>query len=217
MRGALAYLAIPAAMVVAILLVWLRARRSRQDAAVLGGFVLVSNVLVQAVKHPGFANPPWSSLDPISGHVGVLGAVALGVVMATAASRQGTVAAVAAALLTATALGVVLAGWHTLPQVLCPLFLVSGAALISSTLLERSREAAPRRGGTASKNGPLVAMVVSGLVTGAGMTLAYSRAPDVQTLLVTALLLIFSLSGAAVMVVLIALKAPTAQPVHASS
>jgi hypothetical protein len=216
MRGALAYLAIPAAIVVAVLLVWHRARRSRHDGAVLGAFILLCNVLVQAVKHPGF-DSPWSSIDPVSGHVGVLGAVALGAVLVTTSRRRGAVAAAAVSVISVAAIGVILAGWHTLPQVLCPLILVSGAALVASSLLDRSNEASFGRGWTRSRTGSLMAVVIFALVTVTGMTLAYSRALDVRTLLAATMLLIFSLSGAAVVVVLLTLKAPTAQPVHASS
>jgi hypothetical protein len=178
MRGALAYLAIPAALVVAVLLIWHRARRSRRDAAVLGGFILASNVLVQAVKHPGFASPPWSSIDPVSGHVGVLGAVALAALFTTTTRRQGAVAAAAVAVIAVTALGDVLAGWHTLPQVLCPLILVSGAALVASTLLDRGSEAELWRGWTSSRIWPLVAVVSLALVPSVGMMLASSRSSD---------------------------------------
>jgi hypothetical protein len=116
-----------------------------------------------------------------------------------------------------TSIGVILAGWHTLPQVLCPLILVSGAALVASSLLDRSNEASFGRRWTSSRTGSLMAVVIFALVTVTGMTLAYSRALDVPTLLAATMLVIFSLSGAAVVVVLLALKAPTAQPVRASS
>jgi hypothetical protein len=179
---------------------------------VLGGFILTSNVLLQAVKHPGFANPPWSSIDPVSGHVGVLGAIALAALLVTTSRRQGAVAAAAVAVIAVTALGVMLAGWHTLPQVLCPLILISGAALVASSLLDRSRETATNRGWTTDRTGPLMVSVGLCMTTAAGVLLAWSHASDARVLSLMTMLLMFILSIAAVAGVLITVGTLTAQP-----
>jgi hypothetical protein len=183
-------------MVTAGLLVWFEARRSRRDAAVLAGFMVVSNVLVQLVKHPGLTITPLSDIEPISGHVGVLGAAALGALLAATRRREGAVAVTAGTVLAATGLGVILAGWHTLPQVVCPLFIVSGCSLIASTVLTRSRESAtnppsPTRGRLVS------ALILMGAVA-AVLTVASSRTSDVGAIVMTTAVTLVALSFGAV-------------------
>ena len=92
MRGGLAYLAIPCAMLVAALLVWLEARRSKRDVAVLGGSMILANVLVEPIKHPGLQGAVLSDAAPLSGHVGVFGAVTLTALLVADGNRVRAVA-----------------------------------------------------------------------------------------------------------------------------
>jgi hypothetical protein len=145
LRAALAYVAITALLVVAAVLVFVTLRRSRRAGLVLGGAMLVGNIMVQVVKHPVvLSRASIGALDPLSGHVGVATAVALAAIIVLNPKRSATAATAAGLLVSAVGVGVVLAGWHSLAQVICPFVVLVGWMIMATGFLPRARPH-PRR------------------------------------------------------------------------
>ena len=80
LRGGLAFVAIPALLVVlAAMLFYLYRCRALRSLAVLGAVALLGNVTAQSVKHvPLGLGQAWSTLNPLSGHVAVAASIGLG-------------------------------------------------------------------------------------------------------------------------------------------
>jgi hypothetical protein len=142
MRGALAYLAIPGFFIVLVLMLIACFRRSVRAACVLAGVALLSNVSVQLVKHgPLWLGGSWSSVNPLSGHVGVAAGVCFAwlVVAPSELRRRSALASLIA--IAGVSAGVVLAGWHTLFQVFCPMLICAGCALVGRVVAAPGRRA----------------------------------------------------------------------------
>jgi hypothetical protein len=136
MRGGLAYLVVPALFGLLILMLWARYRRSPRSAVMLGGVALLANLSTQVVKHPPFSlGDAWALLNPLSGHVGVAGGVLLGWLVVTPARNRGRWVLTAFGVIASVGSGVVLAGWHTPFQVVCPLLICTGWAIVGSALM----------------------------------------------------------------------------------
>jgi hypothetical protein len=136
LRGALAYGAMPVLLVLAAALVAATFRRARRDALVVGGAMLAGNLTVQLIKHPlNWAHSPLVVLDPLSGHVGMATAVAMGSILVARLARQLTVAIAGLAVVSLIGVGVILAGWHSLAQVVCPFLVVLGWMIIATGFL----------------------------------------------------------------------------------
>jgi hypothetical protein len=136
MRGGLAYVAIPALLVLLALMALACYRRSVRRAALLVITVVIANLSVQLVKHApfGFADDV-SRLNPLSGHVGVAASACLTwMVVAPPGRRRGTAPA-SGLIIGGVAFGVIMAGWHTPWQVLCSLMLCTGWAVVSSAFV----------------------------------------------------------------------------------
>ncbi|HEY6742083.1 MAG TPA: hypothetical protein VI110_06960, partial [Lapillicoccus sp.] len=74
-------------------------------------------------------------IDPMSGHVGVVAGIALGWLVVAPRKAIVVSALCAAAAITGISFGVILAGWHTLPQVMCPLLIATGWAVALAALV----------------------------------------------------------------------------------
>jgi len=171
MRGALAYAAIPALLAAGAAIVLVTWRRSRRDGLVLLGAMAAANVVVQVIKHPlAWSFPAVESLDPLSGHVGVAGAAAIAWAVTVRRARRSSAVVVAGAVISLVGLGVVLANWHLVAQVVCPFLIVLGAMLIADGLLSpatRSTTASSAwAGAVAVLSG--VSLAVAALVVAAG-------------------------------------------------
>jgi hypothetical protein len=157
LRDFLSRLAMPSLFIILILMLLAVGRASRRTAAVLALTVLLANLTIQAIKHaPGVPPRQLELIDPMSGHVGVVAAIALGWLVVAPRKTKAVSALGAVAMITGVSLGVVLAGWHTLPQILCPLLISTGWAVAAGMLVpvERSSRWATtmrlRRGGAAA-------------------------------------------------------------------
>ena len=116
----------------------------RGSFSVLGVFVgiaVLSNVTVQAMKLvPAWHLGPFAAVDPLSGHVGVTAGVGLALLVIAPARWRWLVATAVAVIIAVTSAGVVLAGWHDVAQVMCPLAVCVGFAVAGCAALpHRSR------------------------------------------------------------------------------
>jgi hypothetical protein len=142
MRGGLAFVVIPTlALVLVLMLLYLYRRRSLRSVFVLGAIALLANFTAQFVKHTPFGlGEAWSSLNPLSGHVAVVAGIGLGwLVVAPARWRFVSTLATLVAVGCVSA-GVMLAGWHTPFQVLCPLLISTAWALGCAPYSDRNVE-----------------------------------------------------------------------------
>ena len=168
-------LAKPVVILLGLVMVVACARVSRRSTAVLVGVVVLSNLTVQGLKRPVvFDAPHLGGLNPLSGHVGLVGAVLLGwLVVAPAALKAASVVCAVAAIGGVCA-GVVLAGWHSPAQVLCCLMICLGWALVGAAAMgqDANDRAAPRwglpAGGTLAALGAVV--LTWGLVASQSLT-----------------------------------------------
>jgi hypothetical protein len=162
LRGGFAYLTIPALLLGLAVLLVVTYRRSPRAAWVLAGTSLAGNVTVQLIKHPPPGIVAWLPLDPLSGHVGVAASICLGWLVVAPVARRLRFAVVAALVIAAVAWGMLLAGWHSPFQILCPLLICAGWALVGrAVLLIRPVEGRP------SVVGGVAALVVGIVVSGA--------------------------------------------------
>jgi hypothetical protein len=158
-----AYLLIPALFVMFAVLLVSVYRRSRRRAWVFGAVALLSNLTVQFVKLvPLGIEESSTSLNPLSGHVGVAAGVCLGWLVVAPAPWRRRSAAGAAGVLVAVSTGVMTAGWHSPFQVLCPLLMATGWAIVGSAVL--SRPSGVRGSGPSSDLRHGVAATLSGLL-----------------------------------------------------
>jgi len=139
---------------------------------------VLSNVMVQFVKLAplGIEQGP-TALDPLSGHVGVAAGVCLGwLVVAPARWRAGSAAAAAGVLVAVTS-GVILAGWHSPFQVLCPLLIATGWTAVAAAVM--SPDVLPSGGRRLSERSSDTrhgwAAVLSGLLVVAGSSAVLFR------------------------------------------
>ncbi|MGV1009228.1 MAG: hypothetical protein ACOYBY_11560 [Dermatophilaceae bacterium] len=122
MRGGLAYLAVPAALVVFVGAVsWAFRRRDKQAACAAVILVVGANVTMQAMKHSLLPILPPAQ-RAISGHVCIAAATCLGVLLVVPLRARRAAVVFSWALLSAVSVAIVLTRWHTLGQVLLPLF-----------------------------------------------------------------------------------------------
>jgi hypothetical protein len=178
LRGGYAYLLIPELLVVlAGLLVLVHRHRGSRAAWVLGAVALASNLTVQFVKLAplGIEQNP-TALDPLSGHVGVAAGVCLGWLVVAPPLWRARSAVATAAVLVAVTSGVLLAGWHSPFQLLCPLLMATGWAVVGAAAL--SVEASAPDGESRLRNGHGRAPLVSGLLVVAGTSFVVFRFQD---------------------------------------
>jgi len=137
LRGGLAYVLIPTLFVLlAVLLILAYRYRGKRAALVLGAVALLSNLTVQFVKlAPLGIEQGAAALDPLSGQVGVAAGVCLGWLAVAPNGGRARSAAVAAAVMMAVTLGVVLSGWHSPFQVVCPLLIATGWATAGASVM----------------------------------------------------------------------------------
>ena len=139
-------LAMPALFVIGVLItlaIWRQSRRLAVAYVVVG---VTANLLNQAVKHDLL--PGGGAVNPLSGHAGLVGAVCLGA-LAFWPRRPSSVAVIGAlAAISSICVGLVLVGWHTVPQLLESLGLVLGCVVLGSAICPRSPS--PGRACTAS-------------------------------------------------------------------
>ena len=103
-----------------------------------------TNVVIQIIKHPlAWSFPAVEMLDPLSGHVGVAGAVALGWALSVRRERRASAAVAAVGVISVVGVGVVLAGWHSVAQVVCPFLVVLGGMTIADGLMSPPRGRPP--------------------------------------------------------------------------
>jgi hypothetical protein len=197
LRGVYAYALIPTLFVLlAVLLYVTHRQRGARAAWVLVAVAVLSNVMVQVVKLAplGIEQGP-TALDPLSGHVGVAAGVCLGwLVVAPTRWRVGSAVAAAAVLVAVTS-GVILAGWHSPFQVLCPLLIATGwttvaAAVLSPTVprpggRQRSERSSDARHGWAA--------LLSGLLVVAGTSAVLFRFQESIVLMETAAVVLAAL------------------------
>ena len=165
-RGVMSRLAMPSLLLILVVMVVALWRAHRRAAFVLALTVLLANLTVQAIKHsPVVPARQLALIDPMSGHVGVAAAMALGWVVVGPARAKAVSALCAVAAITGVSLGVVLAGWHTLPQVVCPLVICMGWSVAAATLV-------PAEGGSrwATTAGLRRGGIVVSLVSAIGFT-----------------------------------------------
>lgn len=137
-RDGLAYVAIPILLLLAGIMVLACARRSPRQAILLAAHLLGANLTVQLLKHvPPAAQPLLAPLDPLSGHVGVVAATCLGWLVVAPPRWRAPSAAAGLVAVSGVTFGVVLASWHSVPQVFCPLLVCVGWALLLAAVERR--------------------------------------------------------------------------------
>lgn len=171
LRGGLHYLAIPGLLTAAVAILLALWRRDRHRALVFAGCLVATNVLVQVFKHGSI--PGLEALNPLSGHAGVAAGLALSW-YAVRGTEPGSARAVwpalaAGGLVAGTGTAVLLTGWHSLPEVLTPIGVGTGCALVGQTALApatRPHASLPRSAmaAVAGLLAALVAAVISVMV-----------------------------------------------------
>lgn len=131
LRGTLHFLEIPALFVLATGIAYAVWRRDRRAATTFVVVFVVTNLVVQGVKHAPLSTPP--GLNPLSGHAGL--AAGLGCAWLVSGLSVGSVwrrvqVWGAVVVMAGTCGAVILTGWHTLPQVLAPLGIGFGCAVM---------------------------------------------------------------------------------------
>lgn len=178
MRGGLAYLAISVLFVLGALVVYALWRTSRRRALAYAVTGLLANLTVQGVKHGVL--PGGHSLNPLSGHVGIAAAVCLGWLAFSPRRARGDVWAVGAVVAGVSG-GVVLASWHTVPQVLCPLGIVTGWVLLGIGVVDQGAAVAGPEESLGSTWPALLAAGVGGAGLGIVVVCVASRTTALAT------------------------------------
>ncbi len=136
LRDLLSRAAMPTLFLILVLMLIAVWRVHRRTALVLALAVVLANVTVQAIKHSPVVSPQRLALiDPMSGHVGIVAAIALCWLVVAPRKTKALSALLAVVAITAISFGVVLAGWHTLPQVICPLLIATGWAVATGLVV----------------------------------------------------------------------------------
>lgn len=145
LRGGLAFVAIPALLVVlAAMLFYLYRCRALRSLAVLGAVALLGNVTAQFVKHvPLGLGQAWSTLNPLSGHVAVAASIGLGWLIVVPARQRSVSTIVVLPTIAGVSAGVIVAGWHTPFQVLCPLLISTGWAMVLAPFADKELDPSP--------------------------------------------------------------------------
>lgn len=135
LRGTLHFLEIPALFVLATGIAYAVWRRDRRAAAIFVVVFVVTNLVVQGVKHGPLSTPP--ELNPLSGHAGLAAGLGCGWLvsgLSVGRARRRVQVWGAAVVMAGTCGAVILTGWHTLPQVLAPLGIAVGCAVTGRAL-----------------------------------------------------------------------------------
>lgn len=169
MRGALAYVAIPSLLILGALASYAIWQGSRRAAIVYAAVGLASNLTLQAVKHGHL--PGSDELNPLSGHAGVAGAVCLGW-LAFAPRRTSQDGWAAWGVTCGVSGGVILASWHAVPQVLCPLGIVTGWVVVGSNCCGVSSDGRP------SARSPILVTMFGTAALGVTVGAAQIRGPN---------------------------------------
>lgn len=165
--AAMGQLVKPFLLVAGLVLFVVELRSSRRSAGVVALVVIMTNLTVQGVKHLPFVDEVvLGTLNPLSGHMGLATSVGLAWV-AVARRRRGVVSSAVTIMLAGVGVGVVYAGWHTVPQVVCPLLAGTGWALVATGLLMKREQAAVGRRSLTWLGG-------LGIVCGVGLLVAAS-------------------------------------------
>ena len=136
LRDVLSRAAMPALFLILIVMLIAVWRARRRAALVLALAVVLANLTVQAIKHaPGVPPRQLALIDPMSGHVGIVAAIALCWLVVAPRRAKAVSALCAVVAITAISFGVILAGWHTLPQVMCPLLIAAGWAVAAGMVV----------------------------------------------------------------------------------
>jgi len=144
----LAYLAIPALLLVCVLAVGIAIRNGRSRDAWAAVVLLVgANGTVQALKHPvlPFVSLPAGAGGNLSGHVAVAAATCLAVLFLAPRRPARFAIWCAWAFLSALSIAILLSRWHTLGEVLVPMFICGAwgvAAFAAVGARSRSRNSA---------------------------------------------------------------------------
>lgn len=167
LRGTLAYLSIPAMLLVCACAVWFLFRRGRASE-VIGVIVLVAgaNATVQAIKHPlvpGLAQPGGSPVN-LSGHVAVAGATCFAVLLAAKPDARGRGGWVGWAFVSGLSAAILLTRWHTISEVLTPLFVSGAWAVATYSVLGWMGSTGPQRRVGSRVSGASALLATSGLV-----------------------------------------------------
>lgn len=194
MRGVLAHLAIPALLLGAGVMVVVVFRRSRHRAMVLAGAMVGANLMVQVVKHPVVWHPDWAAaLDPLSGHAAVSSAVLLASVLVVPTALRPATAAMGTVVVWLVGVGVVLASWHTVVQVICPFIAALGWVILADGLLP------PPTGSRHRSRGSVLGVTGGVLVCAFSLVAAARSAPPTDsTLAGAAVCLLGAIGGLAV-------------------
>lgn len=145
LRGTLHFLEIPALFVLATTIAYAVWRRDRRAAATFVVVFALTNFVVQGVKYELVWTPP--ELNPLSGHAGLaagLGCAWLVSGLGGLGGRSGAGGGRAwrriqvwgaGVVMAGTCGAVILTGWHTLPQVLAPIGIGVGCAVVGRALV----------------------------------------------------------------------------------
>lgn len=125
MRGGLHYLVLPGLGLLGLVVAGLVWRRDRPALPAFVTGAVLTSLAVQGTKQVQLPGAP--ELNPLSGHLGVAAGLALPLLVLPVLPLLLRVLG-SLALLVGTGGGVLLAGWHTLPQVAAPLGI--GAACV---------------------------------------------------------------------------------------
>jgi hypothetical protein len=137
---------------VSAVLVIVRARGGLLRGVQVAVVLLLANASVQGLKHwPGPPTGAAEGSEPLSGHAGLVGAVALTWLATSRLDRMSRNAGIAASAVAVTGLVAIVAGKHSPVQVVCPLVICLGwsAALLAVRADRpdlRSRSTAGERG-----------------------------------------------------------------------
>lgn len=147
----------------AVLVLWCVGRRSRQTAMALGLTVLASNVTVQVVKHsPVDPGGLLAQLGPLSGHATLVAAFCLGCLLVAPPGHVVATALSSCALTVVVCIGVMAMGWHDPSELVAPLMICLGWALVAWPRV--ARRYAHRRPPGCGFGYPAAALMVGGAV-----------------------------------------------------
>ncbi len=127
LRAVAGPLGVPLLVVVLLLLLYATWQRSRRDALVLGAVAVAGSATIQIVAP--VVLPVMTASDPLSGHIGVATSVGLGWLVVARTGSAWRTAGVALGIMGLTVVAMVLAGWHTLPEIIVSVGIPAGWAV----------------------------------------------------------------------------------------